>query len=92
MGKGERGGKKSKEGIEAERKSLEEANDRAVRRIVELEEEVKRLDEGRGSRSGGGEEGRQITPRSGNRRGAETPRGGAGGSPWGKPHWRPPGK
>lgn len=81
--------------VEAERKSLVEENDRAQRRIDELEGGVRRLNEERSSSSGGGEwQGQgQRTPRGGNesRRGAETPRG-AGGSPWRKPHWRPPGR
>lgn len=65
--------RKGKERMKAERKSLEEDNDRAVRRIVELEEEIKRLNEERRSRSGVNEG--QRTPGGGNRRGSETPRG-----------------
>lgn len=83
--------RKAKGKIEAENKSLKEDSDRAVRRIAELEEEIRRLNEERRSSSGLGEEAGQRTPRGGNRRGAETPRGGPGGSPWGKPLWRPPG-
>lgn len=83
--------RKEKEKIEAEKKSLKEDRDRALRRIAELEEGIRRLNEERRSSSGGGEETGQRTLRGSNRSGAETPRGGPGCSPRGKPLWRPPG-